>query len=413
MSTLITNIGELVTNAPTDLGPAGGPAPFVAQTGAAVVIDEGRVAGPAPASKAPAADGIVDASGRAVLPGFVDSHAHLVFAGERGAEFAARMAGQPYQAGGIRTTVTATRRASDLTIRANLRRLADEMAGQGTTTFECKSGYGLTVRDEARSLMLAAEVTPEVTYLGAHVVPPEYAGDRAGYVDLVCGPMLDACAPYARWIDVFCERDAFDGAETARILAAGQARGLLARVHAGQLGPGPGVQVAVAADAASADHCTFLTEAATEALASSSTVATLLPAVEFSCRQPYPDARGLLAAGATVALATDCNPGSCFTSSMALCVALAVREMHLTTAEAVWAATAGGARALRRTDVGHLGVGARADLHMLDAPSHAYLAYRRGVPLYGAVRSARQRPSPRAALPMNPARRFRHTPEAC
>src|ERR1700749_1926885 len=243
MSTLITNIGELVTNAPTDLGPAGGPGPFVAQTGAAVVIDEGRVAWTGPASQAPAADEIVDASGRAVLPGFVDSHAHLVFAGERGAESAPRMAGQPYQAGGIRTTVAATRAASDVTLRANLRRLADEMARQGTTTFECKSGYGLTVRDEARALMLAAEVTPEVTYLGAHVVPPEYAEDREGYLDLVCGPMLDACAPYARWIDVFCERDAFDGAETTRVLAAGQARGLLAPVAAGHLRPGPGGQV--------------------------------------------------------------------------------------------------------------------------------------------------------------------------
>ena len=385
VSTLITNIGELVTNAPDDGDPAGGPGPFTALTGAALVVDDGRVAWTGPAGQAPAADDIVDASGRAVLPGFVDSHAHLVFAGERGAEFAARMAGRPYQAGGIQTTVAATRRASDVTLRANLRRLADELARQGTTTFECKSGYGLTVRDEARSLMLAAEVTPEVTYLGAHVVPPEYAEDRAGYLDLVCGPMLDACAPRARWIDVFCERGAFDGAEAARVLAAGQAKGLLARVHAGQLGPGPGVEVAVRAGAASADHCTFLTTLDVEALASSPTVATLLPAVEFSCRQPYPDARGLLAAGATVALATDCNPGSCFTSSMALCVALAVREMHLTTEEAVWSATAGGARALRRTDVGHLGVGARADLLMLDAPSHAYLAYRPGVPLTAAV----------------------------
>ncbi len=385
MSTLITNIGELVTNAPREHDTSRGPGPFEARTGAALVIDEGRVAWTGPAGQAPAADDIVDARGRAVLPGFVDSHAHLVFAGERGAEFAARMAGQPYEAGGIRTTVAATRAASDITLRANLRRLADEMARQGTTTFECKSGYGLTVRDEARALMLAAEVTPEVTYLGAHVVPPEYAGDRAGYVDLVCGPMLDACAPYARWIDVFCERDAFDGAETARILAAGQARGLLARVHAGQLGPGPGVQVAVRAGAASADHCTFLTAADVDALAASDTVATLLPAVEFSCRQPYPDARRLLGAGVTVAIATDCNPGSCFTSSMALCVAFAVRDMHLTTQEAVWSATAGGARALRRTDVGHLGLGARADLLMLDAPSHAYLAYRPGVPLTAAV----------------------------
>jgi imidazolonepropionase len=385
VSTLITNIGELVTNAPDDRDPASGPGPFRARTGAALVIDDGQVAWTGPAGRAPAADDIVDASGRAVLPGFVDSHAHLVFAGERGAEFAARMAGQPYQAGGITTTVAATRAASDVALRANLRRLADEMARQGTTTFECKSGYGLTVRDEARSLLLAAEVTPEVTYLGAHVLPPEYADDRGGYLDLVCGPMLDACAPHARWIDVFCERGAFDGAEAARVLAAGQARGLLGRVHAGQLGPGPGVEVAVRAGAASADHCTFLTEADISALASSQTVATLLPAVEFSCRQPYPDARGLLAAGATVAIATDCNPGSCFTSSMALCVALAVREMHLTTEEAVWSATAGGARALRRPDVGHLGPGARADLLMLDAPSHAYLAYRPGVPLTAAV----------------------------
>ncbi|HWG12463.1 MAG TPA: imidazolonepropionase [Streptosporangiaceae bacterium] len=385
VSTLITNIGELVTNAPDDRDPAAGPGPFTARAGAALVIEDGRVAWTGPAGQAPAADDLVDARGRAVLPGFVDAHAHLVFAGERGAEFAARMAGQPYQAGGIHTTVAATRAASDVTLRANLRRLADEMARQGTTTFECKSGYGLTVRDEARSLMLAAEVTPEVTYLGAHVVPPEYAGDRDGYLDLVCGPMLDACARYARWIDVFCERDAFDGAEAARVLAAGQAKGLLARVHANQLGPGPGVEVAVRAGAASADHCTFLTTADVDALASSGTVATLLPAVEFSCRQPYPDARRLLAAGATVAIATDCNPGSCFTSSMALCVAFAVRDMHLTTGEAVWSATAGGARALRRSDVGHLGAGARADLLMLDAPSHAYLAYRPGVPLAAAV----------------------------
>ena len=385
VSTLITNIGELVTNAADDRDPTQGPGPFAARTGAALIIDEGRVAWTGPAGQAPAADDIVDARGRAVLPGFVDSHAHLVFAGERGAEFAARMAGQPYEAGGIHTTVAATRAASDVTLRANLRRLADEMARQGTTTFECKSGYGLTVRDEARSLMLAAEVTPEVTYLGAHLVPPEYEDDRAGYLDLVCGPMLDACAPYARWIDVFCERDAFDGEEAARVLAAGRARGLLPRVHAGQLGPGPGVQVAAREGAASADHCTFLTAADVDALASASTVATLLPAVEFSCRQPYPEARRLLGAGATVAIATDCNPGSCFTSSMGLCVALAVREMHMTTQEAVWSATAGGARALRRPDVGHLGVGARADLLMLDAPSHLYLAYRPGVPLTAAV----------------------------
>ena len=410
MSTLITNIGELVTNAALGGDPGRGPGPFAALAGAALVVEDGQIAWTGPAGQAPAADEAVDCGGRAVLPGFVDSHAHLVFAGERSAEFAARMAGTPYQAGGIRSTVAATRAAPDEVLRANLARLAREMVAQGTTTLECKSGYGLTVPDEARSVALAAEVTPEVTFLGAHVVPPEYQGDRAGYLDLVCGPMLKACAPHARWVDVFCERGAFDADEAAAVLAAGRAAGLLPRVHANQLGPGPGVQVAVAAGAASADHCTYLSDADVDALAASGagsgtpgsggprsggpwsgTVATLLPGVEFSTRQPYPDARRLLAAGVTVALATDCNPGSCFTSSMPLGVALAVREMRMTTQEAVWAATAGGARALRRTDVGHLAVGARADLTLLDAPSHTYLAYRPGVPLVRAVWRAGQR----------------------
>jgi imidazolonepropionase len=386
VSVLITNIGELVTNAPRDAVSVSSPGPFEVVAGAALVLDAGLVAWTGSAGDAPAADEIVDAGGRAVLPGFVDSHAHLVFAGERGAEFAARMAGLPYTAGGIRSTVAATRAASDEELRANLARLAREMLAQGTTTFECKSGYGLTVPDEARSVSLAAEFTMEVTYLGAHVVPPDFDGDSAGYVDLVCGPMLAACAPHARWVDVFCERGAFGADEARAVLLAGESAGLQARVHANQLGPGPGVQVAVEAEAASADHCTFLTDADVDALAASGgTVATLLPAVEFSTRQPYPDARRLLAAGVTVAIASDCNPGSCFTSSMPLCVALAVREMHMTTAEAVWAATAGGARALRRTDVGHLGVGATADVIMLDAPSHSYLAYRPGVPLIAGV----------------------------
>ncbi|HEY3904964.1 MAG TPA: imidazolonepropionase [Streptosporangiaceae bacterium] len=388
MSTLITNIGELITNAPaggsegsssradTDAGPV---------ADAAIVIDSGLVAWTGPASGAPAADDVIDAAGRAVLPGFVDSHAHLVFAGERGAEFAARMAGQPYSAGGIRSTVGATRAASDLQLGDNVRRLAAEMLAAGITTFECKSGYGLTVADEARSVAIASHFTPEVTYLGAHVVAPEFDQDPAGYVTLVCGGMLDACAPHAKWVDVFCEDGAFGADEAKAVLEAGKAVGLQPRVHANQLGPGPGVQVAVEAQAASADHCTYLSDTDIDALAASGTVATLLPGAEFSTRQPYPDARRLLDAGATVALATDCNPGSSFTSSMPFCIALAVRDMHLTTLQAVWAATAGGARALRRDDVGHLGVGARADLIMLSAPSHAYLAYRPGVPQIAAV----------------------------
>jgi imidazolonepropionase len=385
VSTLLTNIGELVTNSPGGGGGPPGPGAFASIPDAAVVVEDGRVAWTGPARRAPPADEMADLAGRAVLPGFVDSHAHLVFAGERSAEFAARMAGVPYAAGGIRTTVAATRAASDEQLRANLRRLAQEMLSQGTTTLECKSGYGLTVADERRGVALAAEVTAEVTFLGAHVVPPEFAGDPGGYTELVRGPMLAACAPYARWVDVFCERGAFGVDEARAVLTAGQAAGLTARVHANQLGPGPGVQLAVELGAASADHCTYLTDADVDALAGGGTVATLLPGVEFSTRSPYPDARRLLDAGVTVALASDCNPGSCFTSSMPLCVALAVREMRMTTEEAVWAATAGGARALRRDDIGHLAPGARADLVLLDAPSHTYLAYRPGVPLVAAV----------------------------
>jgi imidazolonepropionase len=391
-SLLISGISELVTNAPESAG--AGPGPFAVVNDAALVIEGDRVAWTGPAADAPAADAAMDAAGRAVLPGFVDSHAHLVFAGERSAEFAARMAGRGYAAGGIRSTVAATREATDDRLRAGLRRLAAEMLAQGTTTFECKSGYGLTVEDEARSVALAAEATDEVTYLGAHVVPTEFEGDAGAYVDLVCGPMLDACAPHARWVDVFCERGAFSVDEARAVLTAGQSRGLIPRIHASQLGPGLGVQLAVELGAASADHCTFLTDADVDALAAAApsgsgglagTVATLLPGAEFGTRQPYPDARRLLDAGAVVALATDCNPGSSYTSSMPFCIALAVRDMHMTTSEALWAATAGGALALRRDDVGYLAPGARADLVMLDAPSHTYLAYRPGVPLVQAV----------------------------
>ena len=383
----MTGIGELVTNDPG----LGDGSPLGMLKDAALVLDGESVAWVGPATKAPAADVRVDVDGRAVVPGFVDSHTHLVFAGDRAAEFAARMAGEPYTGGGIMTTVSATRAASHDELREHTRLLAAEMLALGTTTMEIKSGYGLTVADEARMLEVAGEFTSETTFLGAHVVPAEYAHDRGAYVDLVAGDMLDACAPLARWIDVFCDRGAFSVDEARHILRAGMRAGLMPRLHGNQLEQGGGVQLAVEVGAASVDHCTHLSDADVEALAGSDTVATLLPAAEFSTGSEYPDARRLLRAGVSVAIATDCNPGSSFVTSMPLCIALAVREMHMSPAQAIRAATYGGAAALRRHDVGHLGVGASADLVVLDAPSHVHLAYRPGAPLIAAVwRRAKQ-----------------------
>ncbi len=379
-STLVTGIAELVTNDPAHGGRLG------LLTDAAVVVSRGEVAWVGPAARAPAADRRVDLHGRAVVPGFVDAHTHLVFAGDRAAEFAARMAGERYDGGGIATTVAATRAADDATLRALLAARMAELRAQGTTTVEIKSGYGLSVAEEARLLRLAAEVTGETTFLGAHVVP---AGvDRSEYLELVIGPMLAACAPHSRWVDVFCESaspHAFDGDEARAVLEAGRRAGLGLRVHGNQLAPGPGVALAVQLGAASVDHCTHLTAADVDALAAGHTVATLLPGVEFSTRSPYPDARRLLDAGVPIALATDCNPGTCYSSSMPLVIALAVREMGMTPAEALWSATAGGAAALRRDDIGILAPGRRADLAVLDAPTHLHLAYRPGVPIARAL----------------------------
>jgi imidazolonepropionase len=372
-TTLITNIGELFTADPE--GP-------LTIEDAAIVVEGSQIAWTGPAGAAPDADERVDVGGRAVLPGFVDSHSHLVFAGDRAQEFAARMAGKPYAAGGIRTTVAATRAATDEQLTSQVARLVAEMRRQGTTTVEIKSGYGLTVRDEARSLAVARQFTEETTFLGAHVVPD---GDPGEYVDLVTGPMLDAAKEHARWIDVFCERGAFDGDQARAILAAGEAAGLRGRLHANQLGPGPGVQLAAELGLVAVDHCTYLEDEDVAALRDSGTIATLLPGVEFSTLQPYPDARRLIDSGVKVAIASDCNPGSCFTSSLPLCVALAVREMGMTPAEAVGAATYRGAEALDRDDVGALVPGRRADLQVLDAPSHVHLAYRPGVPLVAAT----------------------------
>lgn len=368
-SLLVSHIGELVTW--DDEVPI--------RHDAALVVVDGRIMWSGPSADAPPADRELDVAGAAVIPGFVDSHSHLVFAGDRAPEFEARMSGTAYSAGGIRSTVAATRAASDAALEANVVRLVEEMRRQGTTTVEIKSGYGLTVADETRSLQIARRHTAETTFLGAHVVPGGIG--VAEYVELVTGPMLQACAPHARWIDVFCEDGAFGADEARTVLIAGRAAGLLPRIHANQLGHGPGVQVACEVGAAAADHCTFLSDADVDALASSGVVAGLLPGAEFSTRQPYPDARRLLDAGVTVSLATDCNPGSSFTSSMPFCIAIAVRDMGMTPTEALFAATAGGAASLARDDVGHLRVGARADFAVLDAPSFVHLAYRPGVPL--------------------------------
>jgi imidazolonepropionase len=372
-STLITGIGELTTNDP-ELGRL---------TDAALVFTDGRVDWVGPASSAPAADSRVDVVGRAVLPGWVDSHTHLLFAGDRTAEFEARMAGLLYAAGGIAVTVEATRAASDGDIAHNLRRHVAEAVAQGTTTIETKTGYGLNVVDEVRSARIAAWEADEVTFLGAHLVPP--GADADEYVALVIGDMLDAVAPHVRWADVFCERGAFDEDQSRAVLEAARAKGLGLRVHGNQLGEGPGVRLAVELGAASVDHCTYLSATDIDELADSSTVATLLPACDLSTRQSLPPARQLIDAGATVALASNCNPGSSYTTSMAYCITTAVLQMHMTIEEAVTAATLNGAKALRRTDVGHLSPGARADIHVLDAPSTTHLAYRPGVPLTHAV----------------------------
>ena len=375
-----TNIGELCT---ADATAGDGQLGIVRD--AAVVAVDGRIAWVGPASQFPDVDVAHDMAGAAMLPGFVDAHMHPVFAGDRAAEFDARMTGTPYSAGGIRTTVAATRAATDAQIAANAARLAAEALRQGTTTVEAKSGYGLTVHDEARSLVAARTVTDETTFLGAHVVPTEFADRPDDYVDLVCGEMLDACAPHARWADVFIERGAFDADQARRILEAAQAKGLGLRVHANQLTQGDGVRLAVELGAASVDHCTHLGDDDIETLAGSGTVATLVPGAEFSTRSIYAPARRLWDAGVTVAIASDCNPGSSYTTSMPLMIALAVREMGLSPAEAVWAATAGGAASLRRDDIGVIALGRRADLIALHAPTHVHLAYRPGVPLVSGV----------------------------
>jgi imidazolonepropionase len=374
--TLFTNIGSLVMPA-TEIG--------VLETlsNAAFVVENGLVAWVGDAASAPKCESIVDVAGACVIPGFVDSHAHLMFAGSREQEFAARMAGVSYSAGGIKNTVSKTRAASDEELRSNAQKLIAELYQSGVTHFEIKSGYGLDVETELRSLKIAREFTEDTTFLGAHVVPQDQDPQR--YVDLVATEMLSAVKPYAKWIDVFCDQGAFDLAQTRRVLEAGIAQGLRPRLHANQISDLGAIALAVELDCASVDHCTHLSDSDIELLANSNTVATLLPGAEFSTRSAYPDAKRLFAAGVTVALATDCNPGSSFTTSMPFCIAVAVRDMGFTIDQAVWSATRGGALALRDETRGTLRVGMRADFAILDAPNHLFLAYRPGVQLVAAT----------------------------
>jgi imidazolonepropionase len=378
-STVIDNIGRLITNdSQFEVGATG------ELRNAWVVIVDGLVE-LVGTGQTPIADHRIDAAGRCVLPGFVDSHTHLVFAGDRSDEFAARMSGRPYEAGGIRVSVSATRAATDDELLVRALALLDEARRAGTTTVEIKSGYGLSAAHEARTLRVACQITEETTFLGAHVVPSEFDGRADDYVALICGEMLAQCAPHARWVDAFCERGAFDADQCRAVLEAGRDAGLGLRLHANQLGHGPGVQLAVDLGCAAADHCTYLSDDDIAALAGSDTVATFLPATDFSTRQPYPDVRRLLDAGGTAALASNCNPGSSYTTSIPFCIALAVRDMGMTIDEAIWAATAGGAAALRRVDIGILATGARADLTILDTANPIDFVYRPGVPLVAST----------------------------
>ena len=381
-SKLFHNIGQLVTNDPLHDGTKLG-----VIENAALLVEDGVVAWAGPEDEAPThhIKKKIDVNGLALIPGFVDSHNHMIFAGDRSKEFRARMLGESYSSGGIAHTVEKTRSASDETLRLNAQSLFAEAYSSGTTTIETKSGYGLTIEDERRSLKIAQEFTDETTFLGAHVVPIEYKSNPKDYVDLVCGKMLEAVLPHAKWIDVFCDKGAFSVEDARTILQAGMAQGLLPRLHANQIQEGGGVRLGVELGVASVDHVSHISVKDIEALSKSTVVATLLPGAEFSTRSVYPDVRPLLEASITVALASDCNPGSSFTTNMPFITAVAVRDMHFSPEQALWSATLGGAKALLREDVGHLSEGASADFSILKSDSYIHLAYRPGVNLIEQV----------------------------
>ncbi len=372
-STAFTNIATLVTNDPNI-----GEGSLGILHDATVVIEDSQIKFVGKCSQT-GVDNVIDCSGKTLLPGFVDSHTHLIFAGDRSQEFSARSRGEKYTAGGITTTVAATRHASNVELQNNAQRLLNEALSYGTTTVEIKSGYGLNELDEARSIEIASEFTSETTLLAAHVVPAEFKDDVDGYVDLIVTKIIPVTK--AKWIDVFCDTGAFSEDQSRRILEAGIAKGLIPRIHANQLQRTNAVQLAIELGAASADHLSNSTDADIQALAASQTVATLLPGAEFSTQHEGKIGRKFLDAGASVAIASDCNPGSSYTTSMPFCIAAAVSLMGFNVEEAVLAATLGGAKALRRTDIGKIAPGFMADMALLKTDSYIHLAYRPGVNL--------------------------------
>ncbi len=381
----LTGIGELTTN----VGP-----PI---RDAVVAVENGFITYAGPAGDAPDQTGDrIDCDGGAVMPGFVDAHTHLVFAGDRSDEFARRLAGESYAeiaaaGGGIVSTVAATRAASDDELFTLAADRVWRMIRTGTTTVEIKSGYGLDTGTELALLAVARRlgeelpVTVKTTFLGAHSVPVEYRGDREGYVDLVVEEMLPAVAPLADYCDVFVEDGVFSVDEGRRIFDRAAELGMGARVHSEQLGHTGGAMLAAEIGAASADHLDFADEDDAGALAEAGVAAVLVPGASYTLRSRQAPAPMLLEAGCTVALATDCNPGTSYFESMIPILSLGVVEMGLSVAEALSAATLGGARSLGFDDRGTIEAGKVADLIIIDAPSAGHLVYRPGADLVRAT----------------------------
>lgn len=384
MNLLVTNIGQLVTNDERNGGLLG------VIEGAAVAIEGGDVVWVGLDERIPeryTSHRVCDVAGAAVLPGFVDAHTHAVFAGDRSHEFAMRLSGARYEqiladGGGIYSTVRATREATlDELVDASLPRIA-RMLAAGTTTIEVKTGYGLDTATEVKMLdaidricnVLPIDTMP--TFLGAHVVAPEFADDRGAYLDLVTGAMLDAVADRVAFVDVFCDTEAFTVSETRRIAEAAQERGLALRVHADQLAHTGGAALAAEVGAVAVDHLDYSSDEDLVSLARAGTVAVLLPGVSYSMREPPPDGRRAWDAGLTVAIATDCNPGTSYIETMPFIISLAVVTSGMTPDEAVWSATRGGALALGLHDRGVVAPRHLGDLVVLDAPSYDHLAYR-------------------------------------